>query len=37
MQGQIEAWEEWPDGYATPNRRIMYAEIVRSPAYRESQ
>ncbi len=25
VQGQIEAFEEWPQGYATPNRRIMYA------------
>jgi 4-hydroxyphenylacetate 3-monooxygenase len=27
VQGQIEAWEAWPDGYATPNRRIMYAAL----------
>jgi 4-hydroxyphenylacetate 3-monooxygenase len=27
VQGQIEAWEEWPQGYATPNRRIMYAAL----------
>ena len=27
VQGQIEAWEEWPEGYATPNRRIMYAAL----------
>jgi 4-hydroxyphenylacetate 3-monooxygenase len=27
VQGQIEAWEEWPAGYATPNRRIMYAAL----------
>ena len=27
VQGQIQAWEEWPEGYATPNRRIMYASI----------
>ncbi|HTS41102.1 MAG TPA: 4-hydroxyphenylacetate 3-hydroxylase N-terminal domain-containing protein [Xanthobacteraceae bacterium] len=27
VQGQIEAWEEWPKGYATPNRRIMYAAL----------
>jgi 4-hydroxyphenylacetate 3-monooxygenase len=27
VAGQIEAWEEWPDGYATPNRRIMYAAL----------
>ncbi len=27
VQGQIEAWEEWPEGYATPNRRIMYASL----------
>jgi len=27
VAGQIEAWEEWPPGYATPNRRIMYAAL----------
>ena len=27
VSGQIEAWEEWPPGYATPNRRIMYAAL----------
>jgi 4-hydroxyphenylacetate 3-monooxygenase len=27
VHGQIEAWEEWPEGYATPNRRIMYASL----------
>jgi 4-hydroxyphenylacetate 3-monooxygenase len=27
VQGQIEAWEAWPDGFATPNRRIMYASL----------
>jgi 4-hydroxyphenylacetate 3-monooxygenase len=27
VQGQIEAWEEWPRDYATPNRRIMYAAL----------
>src|SRR5262245_21853566 len=27
VQGQIEAWEAWPDGYATPNRRILYAAL----------
>ena len=27
VQGQIEAFEEWPPGYATPNRRIMYAAL----------
>ena len=27
VQGQIEAWEEWPEGFATPNRRIMYAAL----------
>jgi 4-hydroxyphenylacetate 3-monooxygenase len=27
VHGQIEAWEEWPQGYATPNRRIMYAAL----------
>jgi 4-hydroxyphenylacetate 3-monooxygenase len=27
VNGQIEAWEEWPQGFATPNRRIMYAAL----------
>jgi 4-hydroxyphenylacetate 3-monooxygenase len=27
VNGQIEAYEQWPDGYATPNRRIMYATL----------
>jgi 4-hydroxyphenylacetate 3-monooxygenase len=27
VMGQIEAWEAWPKGYATPNRRIMYAAL----------
>jgi 4-hydroxyphenylacetate 3-monooxygenase len=27
VHGQIEAFEAWPDGYATPNRRIMYAAL----------
>jgi 4-hydroxyphenylacetate 3-monooxygenase len=27
VAGQIEAWEEWPAGFATPNRRIMYAAL----------
>ena len=27
VAGQIEAWEEWPEGFATPNRRIMYAAL----------
>jgi 4-hydroxyphenylacetate 3-monooxygenase len=27
IHGQIEACEEWPSGYATPNRRIMYATL----------
>jgi 4-hydroxyphenylacetate 3-monooxygenase len=27
VQGQIEAFEQWPAGYATPNRRIMYASL----------
>ena len=27
VAGQIEAFEPWPDGYATPNRRIMYAAL----------
>ena len=27
VAGQIEVWEEWPQGYATPNRRIMYAAL----------
>jgi 4-hydroxyphenylacetate 3-monooxygenase len=25
--GQIEACEAWPEGFATPNRRIMYAAL----------
>ena len=25
--GQIEAWESWPVGFATPNRRFMYAAL----------
>jgi 4-hydroxyphenylacetate 3-monooxygenase len=27
INGQIEAYEEWPDGFATPNRRYMYATL----------
>ena len=27
VHGQIEAWEAWPEGYATPNRRFMYAAL----------
>jgi 4-hydroxyphenylacetate 3-monooxygenase len=27
IHGQIEACEEWPEGYATPNRRMMYATL----------
>jgi len=27
VAGQIEAWEEWPEGFATPNRRIMYSAL----------
>ena len=27
VHGQIEAWEEWPEGYAAPNRRMMYAAL----------
>lgn len=27
VAGQIEAFEAWPEGYATPNRRIMYATL----------
>jgi 4-hydroxyphenylacetate 3-monooxygenase len=27
VHGQIDAFEAWPDGYATPNRRIMYATL----------
>jgi 4-hydroxyphenylacetate 3-monooxygenase len=27
VHGQIEAWEQWPDGFATPNRRIMYGAL----------
>ena len=27
IHGQIEAWEQWPEGYATFNRRMMYAAL----------
>src|SRR5689334_15754337 len=27
VHGQIDAWENWPEGFATPNRRIMYAAL----------
>jgi 4-hydroxyphenylacetate 3-monooxygenase len=27
VHGQIDAWEAWPEGFATPNRRIMYAAL----------
>src|SRR5271169_1517076 len=27
IHGQIEAWEHWPDGFATFNRRYMYAAL----------
>jgi 4-hydroxyphenylacetate 3-monooxygenase len=27
VHGQIDAWEAWPEGYATPNRRMMYAAL----------
>src|SRR5262249_59702791 len=27
VHGHIEAHEQWPDGYATPNRRGMYATL----------
>ena len=27
IHGQIEAWERWPEGYATFNRRHMYAAL----------
>jgi 4-hydroxyphenylacetate 3-monooxygenase len=27
VHGQLDAFEQWPDGYATPNRRIMYATL----------
>jgi 4-hydroxyphenylacetate 3-monooxygenase len=27
VHGQIDAYEEWPKGYATPNRRFMYAAL----------
>jgi len=27
VNGQIESWEAWPEGYATPNRRFMYAAL----------
>lgn len=27
VHGQIDTWENWPEGFATPNRRIMYAAL----------
>jgi 4-hydroxyphenylacetate 3-monooxygenase len=27
VHGQIDACEAWPEGYATPNRRMMYAAL----------
>jgi 4-hydroxyphenylacetate 3-monooxygenase len=27
VHGQIDAFESWPDDYATPNRRMMYAAL----------
>jgi 4-hydroxyphenylacetate 3-monooxygenase len=27
VNGQIEACEAWPEGYLTPNRRVMYATL----------
>jgi 4-hydroxyphenylacetate 3-monooxygenase len=27
VHGQIDAYETWPEGYATPNRRMMYAAL----------
>jgi 4-hydroxyphenylacetate 3-monooxygenase len=27
VHGQLDAWEAWPEGFATPNRRIMYAAL----------
>ena len=27
VHGQIDAFEAWPEGFATPNRRIMYAAL----------
>jgi len=27
VAGQIEAWEAWPEGFAVPNRRMMYASL----------
>jgi 4-hydroxyphenylacetate 3-monooxygenase len=27
INGQIEAFEEWPEGFASPNRRYMYATL----------
>lgn len=27
VQGQVGAWEAWPEGYACPNRRYMYAAL----------
>lgn len=27
VAGQLGGWEAWPEGYATPNRRTMYAAL----------
>jgi 4-hydroxyphenylacetate 3-monooxygenase len=27
VHGQVDAHEQWPEGYVTPNRRIMYAAL----------
>lgn len=27
VAGQIEGWEAWPEGFAVPNRRMMYASL----------
>jgi 4-hydroxyphenylacetate 3-monooxygenase len=27
VEAQLGAWEAWPEGYATPNRRFMYAAL----------
>jgi 4-hydroxyphenylacetate 3-monooxygenase len=27
IHGQVEAWERWPEGFATFNRRYMYAAL----------
>jgi 4-hydroxyphenylacetate 3-monooxygenase len=27
VNGQVEAWEHWPEGFVTPNRRMVYAAL----------